>query len=496
MALILKKEPRLDVKLQAFQYQTDAVEAIRDLPYGAVFHEQGLGKTKIAIDIILYWLEKKVVDTVLLVVKKGLLENWKRELSTHTYLKPRILSGNRNENFHVLNSPARIILTHYEVIKSEKGRLELFLKTRSVAIVLDESTKIKNPTSDLTQAFLELAPSFTRRIILTGTPIANRPYDIWAQVRFLDQGKSLGNDFKEFQRNLDLTNELASNTSESSRFENALVEIQNKISAFSVRENKNSEFIHLPDKIIKLIWTDWEPAQHDLYCQYRDELSAIIVKEGVPSLDSADAIIKRLLRLVQIASNPALVDESYKFYPGKWQYLIQLLDQIRSNGEKAIVWSVFTENADWLANRLRPYGTAKVHGKLTMDERNKSVKKFLDDPDCKVLIATPGAAKEGLTLTVANHVIFFDRGFSLDDYLQAQDRIHRVSQEKTCYVYNLMMHDSIDGWVDVLLQAKRLAAQLAQGDISLEYYQSQMTYSFGDILREILNIQENGEAKE
>ena len=124
-----------------------------------------------------------------------------------------------------------------------------------------------------------------------------------------------------------------------------------------------------------------------------------------------------------------------------------------------------------------------------MEERNKSVKKFLADQDCRVLVATPGAAKEGLTLTVANHVIFYDRGFSLDDYLQAQDRIHRVSQTKTCYVYNLLMRDSIDMWVDTLLQAKKLAAQLTQGDISLDYYRSQMTYSFGDILSEILNIQ-------
>jgi len=390
----------------------------------------------------------------------------------------------------VLNSPARIILTHYEAIKSEKKRLVLFLKTRSVGVVLDESTKIKNPNSDLTQAFLELAPGFTRRIILTGTPVANRPYDVWAQIRFLDQGKSLGNDFKEFQRALDLRNELATDAIERSKFEKALADIQNKISAFTVRENKNSDFINLPDKVIKQIWTDWEPTQYDLYCQYRDNLKAIVIKEGIPSEDKAEEIIKRLLRLVQIASNPVLVDEGYQLDPGKWQYLIALLDQIRSNGQKAIVWTVFTANADWLTKRLRSYGTAKIHGKLSMEERNKSVKKFLDDPDCKILIATPGAAKEGLTLTVANHVIFFDRSFSLDDYLQAQDRIHRVSQVKTCYVYNLMMHDSIDGWVDVLLQAKRLAAQLAQGDISLEYFQSQMTYSFGDVLREILNIKE------
>jgi len=74
-------------------------------------------------------------------------------------------------------------------------------------------------------------------------------------------------------------------------------------------------------------------------------------------------------------------------------------------------------------------------------------------------VATPGAAKEGLTLTVANHAVFFDRSFSLDDYLQAQDRIHRISQTQTCFVWNLIGSDTIDEWVDSLLTAKRLAAQ-------------------------------------
>jgi SNF2 family DNA or RNA helicase len=103
-----------------------------------------------------------------------------------------------------------------------------------------------------------------------------------------------------------------------------------------------------------------------------------------------------------------------------------------------------------------------------------------------VLIATPGSAKEGLTLTVANNAIFYDRSFSLDDYLQAQDRIHRISQQKTCHVYNLIMKDSIDEWVDVLLAAKGAAAKLVQNDISLEEYRRTMSYEFGRVLREIL----------
>jgi len=63
-----------------------------------------------------------------------------------------------------------------------------------------------------------------------------------------------------------------------------------------------------------------------------------------------------------------------------------------------------------------------------------------------------------------------------------------VSQVKTCYVYNLIMRESIDEWVELLLQAKRLAAQLAQGDISREYYDSQASYSYGDVIRGILGL--------
>ena len=174
----LKREPKLDAKLSAFSFQKEAVEAIKGLEYAAVFHEQGLGKTKIAIDLMLYWLEKKVIDTVVLVTKKHLVSNWKRELSVHTHISPRELTQSRAANFYVFNSPARVMLSYYEVFKSELRRFKLFLRTRDVGVILDESTKIKNPDSKLTQAFFELAPLFKKRVIMTGTPVANKPEDI------------------------------------------------------------------------------------------------------------------------------------------------------------------------------------------------------------------------------------------------------------------------------------------------------------------------------
>lgn len=484
----LRKEPRLEAKCDAFAYQREAVLAVRDLEYAGIFHEQGLGKTKIAIDLMLYWLERRVVDTVLLIVKKSLLYNWRRELAMHAYIKPRILSQNRTANYYTFNSPARLVLAHYEVLSTEAQRLKLFAKTRPVGIILDESAKIKNPKAALTQAALELAPYFRRRVIMTGTPIANRPEDIWAQVYFLDQGESLGKAPQEFRRAVCLSGGLASDTAAQLLFEHSVGAIFARIGKFCIRETKNSGVVSLPDKEYEVVSTEWEPRQEQLYRSIRDELRAVVVQEGVPRMDEAGALLKRLLRLVQVASNPKLVDQSYNGEPGKLSYLRDIVWKVRRTREKCIVWTSFTDNADWLAKELKEHGARRVHGKLGMETRNAAIESFMGKPEVGVLVATPGAAKEGLTLTAANHVIFYDRTFGLDDYLQAQDRIHRISQTRTCYVHNLIMPGSIDEWVDALLDAKHLAAQLAQGDISLDYYKERMRYDFGEILANILSM--------
>ncbi len=484
--IIRKVEPNSTPKLTALDFQKKAVEKIRDLEYAAVFHEQGLGKTKIAIDLALYWLEKKAVDVVLLVTKKGLIENWKKELKIHSHITPAILDDNKSKNHFVLNSSVRVMLTHYEVLRAEGSRFILFLKTRDVAVILDESAKIKNPEAALTSVFFELSSLFKRRIIMTGTPMANRPFDLWAQIKFLDMGLSLGEDFSSFKRNHDLSNDLAHNDVRREDFEQSLALINSKISPFSVRETKASGIIELPAKVYENILVDWERFQFEMYQQVRHDLRAIVLRDGILTEDSSEDVLKRLLRLVQIVSNPVLVDEGYKGEPGKLPYLIDLVEKIRANGEKCIVWTSFTDNADWLCEQLKRYGVRKIHGKMNMDARNQSVSHFIERPEIMILVATPGAAKEGLTLTVANHVIFYDRSFSLDDYLQAQDRIHRISQKKTCHIYNLIMPDSIDIWIDRLLDAKHLAAQLGQGDRTLDSYQSEISYDFGTIIKEIL----------
>ena len=485
--LKLKREPDLTLKHEAFTYQVEAVNAVKDLEYSAIFHEQGLGKTKVAIDLIVHWLAHRQLDTALIVVKKGLLDNWQRELAAHSQLMPRVLTNSRSGNFYVFNSPARVMLAHYEAVKAEKERMQLFLRTRNVGVILDESTKIKNPDAALTKTFLDLGPLFTRRVIMSGTPVSNRPQDIWSQIKFLDSGVSLGDDFGEFKRSVNLSNDLTGTDCRQQALESQLERIFHSISGFAVRETKASAEISLPEKIIHTVVTEWEPRQLDLYRQVRESLRAIVIQDGELMADESDVVLKRLLRLVQVTSNPNLIDASYQVEPGKLEVLLELVSSVVRDGEKCIIWTSFVDNVEWLGRVLRRHNPQLVHGMLSTGEQTTAIRTFLDDPSAKVFIATPGSAKEGLTLTVANHVIFYDRLFSLDDYLQTQDRIHRISQDRVCHVHNLIMRDSIDEWVEALLHSKRIAAQLAQGDIDRETFQKEMSYEFGDILRAILD---------
>jgi SNF2 family DNA or RNA helicase len=491
-----KREPKLESKLDAFAFQAAAVQALKDREYSAVFHEQGLGKTKIGLDLVLSWLTSGSVDSSLIVTKRSLVRNWQQEIAAHTHVVPRLLTQDRNANYFALNSPARLYLTHYEVILSEEARLALFLKTRRVGILLDEAHRIKNPEASLTKSLHRLGPSFARRLIMTGTPVANRPYDIWSQIFFLDSGEALGADYKNFRVENDLTNDLNEDIGRQNALAQSLERIQASVAHMSVRETKTSSGLVLPDKIIEDVLCELEERQFELYEKYKNDLRAEVIQDGLPNVDEADDILKRLLRLVQVASNPLLVDQSYKREPGKFSVLSRILYQAFDAGEKAIVWTSFIDNAEWLGRRLREFGARVIHGSIGIDERNASIDLFKHDPGTKVLVATPGSAKEGLTLTVANHAIFFDRTFSLDDYLQAQDRIHRISQTRKCYVYNLIAKNTVDEWVDSLLRAKHSAAELVQGDISPDQYAQRMSYDYGSAIRAVLNLPEGANRHE
>ncbi len=481
----MKNPPSIKAKLEAYKFQIEAVDSIRDLPYAAVFHEQGLGKTKIAIDLLLGWFEKDQIDTAFIVTKKSLIKNWLDELKIHSHLSPAVLTGNRKENSNALNSPVLVYVLNYEILPSNLDLLSLFLKTCRVAAILDESHKIKNPDAKVSKAFHSVSEDFEKKVIMSGTPVANRPYDLWSQIKFLDEGESLGTSFNDFKEATDIDSTL----SDEDGYAERLAAIYEDIQDFTIRETKISAGIKLPNKSIHNHFVEMQSEQLRIYNEYKHLLRHEIWSEGALTIDDAEAILKRLLRLVQCASNPFMVDETYSELPAKYTKLLELITENIPNSSNIIIWSGFIKNIEWLYNQLREFNPAISHGALSVDERNNQIGIFKTQSHCRILLATPGTAKEGLTLTNANHVVFYDRSFSLDDYLQAQDRIHRISQTEECFVHNLIANDSIDIWVDSLLEAKSQVAKLAQGDINTGDFLEKFNFDLKELLSEVLDIE-------
>lgn len=334
----LKREPKYIAKFKAFPYQQEAVDAVKDLEYAAIFHEQGLGKTKIAIDVLLYWLSECSMDTALIVTKKQLVANWVNEFKDHTSIKPAVLNTDKNNNYRIFCGPYRVVLTNFETLETEKQQFELYLKVRNVGIIIDESAKLKNPNSKLTKTYFELAPLFQRRIIMTGTPVANRPYDIWAQIYFLDFGESLGADFNEFKKETDLIVETILSSKPGYKViagilenlgEKVCTDLLKKIDLFSGHDNDKLTMLIKANKSKRLVDFDFSLLQFIPYFHVSNLLSK---QEEQIIMNSAYELKEAPIRKILLLHLDELKDVLIKTngaQPGDTQIISVIEEQIK-----------------------------------------------------------------------------------------------------------------------------------------------------------------------
>lgn len=460
--LMRKIQFNFSTKTFPFRHQIEAIEFMRGLKNVPLFDEQGLGKSKVIIDTLCQDIKDNLIESVLIVCKKFLLQTWKKEISKHSHLQATILGGSKNKRGRSFMHFSHFYLINYESFIQELERIKMFLKLRTFAVILDESQKIKNPKSKITNAILEIKNLAAKKIIVTGTPIANRPEDIWTQLYFLDNGKLLGNNFREFKNkfHIKLKGERTLN-----KYEPDLSLLKEKIDKVAIRRTK--EVLELPEKEYRDIFVEIKGRQKNMYEKLKRDLLLEISKvDGALFNEKIDNYLVKLLRLTQIASNPIMIDESYNEIPAKFIILDKLIENIIKKNEKVIIWTSFKKNIRVLRKRYRDYGALMLFGDIPIKDRDETVEKFTNNVENRVLVANPSAAKEGLTLTVANTAIYLDRTFNMDDYLQSQDRIHRISQRKKCNIIKLIATDTIDEYTDDILEKKHLIAKFTLGDIS------------------------------
>ena len=459
-------------------HQAEGTEFLRRNERAALFDEQGLGKSKQLIDAIAAQIAAGDVAGAVIVCPNGLKTNWAQEIAKFSDLPVAVFGAGRKErrsSFAKLRAAFYVI--NYEAVGAELPSLKALLRFKPMALVLDESHRIKTPEAKVTAAVLQLRASARRRYILSGTPVANKPDDLWSQFYFLDDGESLGSTLAEFRNRY---------RSEGDGY-TALQDLRERVGAISKRRLKDTA-VTLPSKKVSRLGLSMTGRQLELYDGMRNELAIWVQSmDGEQVLKEGEAILARLVRLAQLASNPSMLDASYDEEPCKLVALDTILDEVlsRPDARKVIVWTSFVANIAALERRYAGYRPVSLHGALSGAERDTSVRAFKEDPEVKLMVANPAAAREGLTLTEANVAIYLDRTFNLVDYLQSQDRIHRISQTSECEIVLLLAKNSIDEFVDFCLEQKTRLARFVQQDAE-EILPADAALEKPDILRALL----------
>jgi SNF2 family DNA or RNA helicase len=444
-----------DTKTLPLPHQLEAIDYIHKNTTVALFDEQGLGKTKIVIDALSLDMREEKIQGVLVIAPMSLLFNWEQEVQKHSYLLSIVLKGSGREKRYKYMTGANFYIINYESVISELQRVIRFCKSRKVAIVLDESTRIKDPDSKTAQSIFQLSKFASKKMIISGTPIANKPYDVWSQFYFLDQGSLLSNDYKKFKSKFNIKN---------IEYKRNLEELNECINKNSIRRLKEN-VLQLPEKEYINIYIELTGKQRDLYEKLSKELRIEVKNiQGEVVLDESEALLKKLLRLTQIVSNPLLLDKGYDETPAKFIKLDELINSIIEKKEKVVVWTCFVENIMTLKKRYKQYSPLVIYGETPIIKRTEYIKKFQSTENNKIMILNPAAAREGVTLTSANNAIYLDRNFNLVDYLQSQDRIHRISQSKRCLIYKLLGKNTIDEYIEMYIEVKKDIAKFIQGD--------------------------------
>lgn len=433
---------------------------------GILADDMGLGKT---IQVIAYLgtALKKSKQPHLIICPTSLVSNWYREIQRfNPDLKVHIVGGqDRSKLLNKLDKP-HVVLTSYNLFKRD---FEHYAPITFASVVVDEAQAIKNAYSQLSQAVKKLNTHF--RLALSGTPFENNLFELKSLFDFVLPGL-LGSD-EQFKRNfVDETGSVSA--------------LKQAIKPYILRRTKSEVLSELPNKTEVIKQLDMPASQNEVYqrfyTQLHTQLNELVQQQGIAK--SKLQFLDALMKLRQICCHPQLVDSERNASSAKLNWLKQHLPRLLSDNHHVIVFSQFTSMLDIIANELSDMGIdfAMLTGKTR--HRDEQVDAF-QSGEKKVFLISLKAGGSGLNLTKADTVIHFDPWWNPAVEHQATDRAHRMGQQRSVFVYRLIMADSIEQQVLALANKKQdlLDTVLNDGLLSNNKIDDNQ-------LLEILNLQE------
>lgn len=467
-----------EFKLKPFEHQDNYLRAAFRKRVDAILFDMGLGKTKVTLDTAAMLAYMGKIDGLIVFAPKGVYANWKTtELPKH--MSPSIkykavlwkgLSSKKNVNelmpiMKHEDDVLHIFIVNYDAVITEKGRytIDAFMNGhKSVMVVCDESTKLKNPQAKRTKELIKIGSRATCKRILTGSPITKSPLDFYSQALFLGK-ECLGfSNFYAFRNRYavlkDVTTFGGASFKQVVGFQN-LEELSDKIETFSHRIMKE-ECLDLPDKTYLTRMFDLSDEQK----QYYNELADTMMLDLADDMVSVTIALTKLLRLRQICCGYCPTDQGEMLQIAN-KRLDTLMECIEEIDGKIIIWAYFIPDIEKIAAALeKEYGKGSVvtyYGATSLEDRTANINKFETDPRCRFFVANPKVGGMGITLNAAKYAIFYNADYNLEDRMQAEARNYRIGQKEHIFYIDIVARNTVEeGIIESLVNKYELATEV------------------------------------
>ncbi|HTV58941.1 MAG TPA: DEAD/DEAH box helicase [Verrucomicrobiae bacterium] len=471
-------------------YQIPAVAHAIAVKNAANFSVPGSGKTAIVLSVFAILRARREVTKIIVIGPRSSFQPWEDEFRSCFSRKPRRvrISGTKPSRARLFREAenAELVLMSYQMANKDRDKLARLLQQHTCLLVLDESHNIKRfEGGTWAPALIDIGVYAQRRIILTGTPAPNSISDLWSQMTFLWPNPPILGTREQFKTRMG--NE-------------GIDQVREQLFPFYWRIRKRD--LQLPKPRFRRVRLRLRPYQLAIYRVLAAKVLSEVVKAPKERASLRVWRTARMVRLLQAASNPALltqyseefqvppmsaaglpVDELIQRYPQyevpvKVDFAIKLARDLIRKGQKVLIWTSFVHNIRTLQRALFDFNPRTIYGDVPKDEdedlefnREKMIAEFRTSPQYPLLIANPSACAESVSLhRVCTHAIYLDRTFNAAHYMQSLDRIHRVGMnpgDKVQY-YLLQSQNTIDEVIDERLTEKEARMRsLLDDDISV-----------------------------
>ena len=436
-----------------FQHQVSGVRWAVRKPSFLLADEMGLGKSLTAATVAAVDFERGAASKIVCVVPAFLRYNWLEELERHTHYRVVVAIGTptyRSALYRAFgNGDYDVLIVSYDTFVNDQEQINAI---RPDIAIIDEAHYIKNPQSKRGRAVRMMHRK--RGFALTGSPLLNRPDELWALLNFIDPHR--------FKNRYQFRNRYCVMGGFKMK---EIVGVKNRgelrgiLDEYMLRRLKK-DCLDLPDKQVIRIKVDMHPDQEKIYRTMENELMLDIPNDPDPL--EAENILTKMLRLKQICGTPATFgfpDNSYKL-----DKLVEMCVEFTQDDEPpypVVVWTQFRAVQEFAAKRLRAVGIPVwcLNGDVKDADRMPLVQQW----KASAGTSNPGVLmvmlqmREGLNLTEANKAIFIDSLYVPKLNEQAEDRIHRIGASSTqpVQIYYLITRKSVEERIEQILRGKR-----------------------------------------